>query len=178
LSIVDVFSPFHPYEKLEHRNIVSSRYTDDSLGADVVSITGRFDADDELKDSAVGNSSKIKSKSSIEASTGLRYIPNLPMIVHKSLYWRVSEVCFTLGCARPDTIGRFLWKYVPNVHALMLMAISSRFHHNNSPNSFQFSNSNVNQIDFTSLSKSVSSNNATAAVDASLSTLKEEKEEV
>ena len=56
--------------------------------------------------------------------------PDLPMprLAVKSLYWRVSTLCFTLGCARPECLGVYLWTTYPPVKSLMLMAISSRFY--------------------------------------------------
>ena len=56
--------------------------------------------------------------------------PALPMphLAVKSLYWRVSTLCFTLGCARPECLGVYLWTTYPPVKSLMLMAISSRFY--------------------------------------------------
>ena len=53
----------------------------------------------------------------------------LPLLALRSLYWRVCVVCYQLGCARPDTLGRYLWDNVPTVQTLMVMSISSRFFH-------------------------------------------------
>lgn len=52
----------------------------------------------------------------------------MPRLAVKSLYWRVSTLCFTLGCARPECLGVYLWTTYPPVKSLMLMAISSRFY--------------------------------------------------
>jgi hypothetical protein len=54
-------------------------------------------------------------------------VPVLPSLAVKALYWRVCALCFTLGCARPESLGLFLWTAYPPVKSLMLMAISSRF---------------------------------------------------
>ena len=51
---------------------------------------------------------------------------DLPSLGLQSVYWRVCTLCFILSCARPDTIGNFVWENVPTVRALMLMAISDR----------------------------------------------------
>ena len=55
--------------------------------------------------------------------------PLLPSIADKSLYWKVNVLCYLLGCGSPGTIGKFLWRHVPNIKNLMLMSLSSRFSH-------------------------------------------------
>ena len=56
-----------------------------------------------------------------------RPLSTRPALALKGVYWRVSALCFTLGCARPESLGLFLWTQYPSVRSLMLMAISSRF---------------------------------------------------
>lgn len=53
----------------------------------------------------------------------------LPLLASRALYWRVCVVCYQLGCARPDTLGRYLWDNIPTVQTLLVMSISSRFFH-------------------------------------------------
>lgn len=53
-------------------------------------------------------------------------VEELPKMGLTKLFWRAAVVCYLLGCARPDSIGNFVWQNVATVRALMLMAISDR----------------------------------------------------
>ena len=57
----------------------------------------------------------------------MRQHPTVPKLALKNLYWRCCVTCYTLGCSRPSTLGKFLWNNVPCVQSLMLMSISGRF---------------------------------------------------
>jgi hypothetical protein len=56
-----------------------------------------------------------------------RFRPPLPFpppaLAHRPLFWRASCLCFALGCARPESLGIYLWTHFPTVKNLMLMAI-------------------------------------------------------
>ena len=47
----------------------------------------------------------------------------LPALAHKQLFWRVSSLCYALGCARPESLGIYFWTHFPTVKNLMLMTI-------------------------------------------------------
>lgn len=57
----------------------------------------------------------------------MRLHPTIPKLALKNLYWRCCLTCYTLGCSRPSTLGKFLWNNVPSVQSLMLMSMSGQF---------------------------------------------------
>ncbi len=71
----------------------------------------------------------IKPNSRGQKNAHRKLPPFLPPIADKLLYWKVNILCYLLGCGSPGTIGKFLWKQVPNIKSLMLMSLSSRFSH-------------------------------------------------
>ena len=56
-----------------------------------------------------------------------RPLITLPLIVENSLYWKICRIIHVLACARPDTIGRFVWDEVPTIRNLLVMTISGLY---------------------------------------------------
>ena len=109
-------------KETEVENVITESMTVEANGS-----TGG--AGDEGKSAIVTMTSE--EKSDVEALTKSAYQEDTrfhPPIAIRSLYWKASTLCFLLGCARPKTLGLYLWDNVPTVRALMMMAISGRFY--------------------------------------------------
>jgi hypothetical protein len=101
-------------------SIVKDPYKVPVLGSLRRARTGSVDCPIETTDSVPANTMLV--------SDGLMTIhaEELPKMGLAKLYWRAAVLSYLLGCARPDSIGNFVWQNVATVRALMLMAISDR----------------------------------------------------